>query len=289
MFTWHPSESRVYPEPTGRHDRSKVHIIVFDYLHFSFPLFEATCRRGLLLHPAWSSLRSADSYSCRAEPWGGGHLPWTPNSSSEPFPLREAAICGVEGMCRGERLWTLRGSEGLLQNKCSSLWEDVASHAFRPATDDQLSATVHWYVSDMLDSICLKASEVNGGGQTTLSFGSYYGPSQSYGMFGNFQICASHNHFLIHLLFINNLYKCYYIYFVLISLLSRAQQRCTGLFHSTKQLDSHQGGETYQILRNRPGGWDRDAHCLQISKAQEALLPYSSFCFFWLHMLHWAL
>lgn len=67
----------------------------------------ATCRSGwrpkwlpdCVLQGAWSSFRSAVPNYSRADP-RGGHLPWTPYSSSEPFSLSKAAIWRVEGMHR---------------------------------------------------------------------------------------------------------------------------------------------------------------------------------------------
>lgn len=66
------------------------------------------------------------------------------------------------------------------------------------------------------------------------------------------------------------------------------------LCHFTSQLGSHQGGEAYQVLRNRPSGWNRDAHCLQISKTklqnalfhnQTLVVIYTVLFYFFLHKL----
>lgn len=45
-------------------------------------------------------------------------------------------------------------------------------------------------------------------------------------------------------------------------------QWCPKRGHFTTQLDANQRREADKVLRNRPGGWNRNAHCLPISKTE---------------------
>ena len=188
------------PRANRRTWREQSSHIVFVHPYFSLPLCLARSGRRperlpgrLLRGAAGGVLRSADPNFSRDDPWGG-HLPWTPYTSSEPLSLSEAAIWRVQGMhsyfyWRLVLITLLRWRAGDSVNECSSLWKNDASQAaihstcFEAITVTLVSSIrLRWLLLIYVyNSVLLKVSEVNGNGPTTLSFGSYYGPSQVHG------------------------------------------------------------------------------------------------------------